>query len=246
MDSPIKDASHSPEPINTQQAEPSSPNSLLRPTSQILGQSSGAVFTYNAYDELSRLPITQFRHPNGKLYIEYVPGNNVLFLPTSVPIDRPLKRVRQAQCRKNAQDAKVKEPVKPHNAFIQYRSYRLGEIKRLFPNASQLDLSRIAAEHWRTEDPSIKGFFQKKYKEELQFYHQQLKIEHMAAEYRERIMLPGLAFVAPVSTAHPNTQSAIDYLNKDGPFQFNPKRRHSQSVPPETPGPSSSRRIRKV
>ncbi|KAJ2123160.1 hypothetical protein IW147_002853 [Coemansia sp. RSA 720] len=246
MDSPINSASHSPEPATTQ-VQPASPDSLFRPTSQILGQSGGAVFTYNADDKLFRLPVTQFRHSNGKLYIEYVPGNNVLFLPTTVPVDKPLKRVRQAQFRKSAQDTKAsKEPAKPHNAFIQYRSYRLEEIKRLFPNASQLDLSRIAAEHWRTEDPKIKGVFQKRYKEELQFYHQQLKIQHMAAEYQERITLPGLAFIAPVPNPYSNTQSAIDYLNGDGPFQFNPKRRRSQSVPPETPGPSSARRIRKV
>ncbi|KAJ2443192.1 hypothetical protein IWW46_002645 [Coemansia sp. RSA 2440] len=243
MDSPRNSARHSPE---LPQAEPSSPFSLFRSTSQILGQSGGAVFAYNASDELSRQPVTQFRHPNGKLYIEYIPGTNVLFLPTSVPIDRPLKRMRQAIYRKSAQDTKVsKEPAKPHNAFIQYRSYRLEEIKRLFPNASQLDLSRIAAEHWRTEDPVIKGVFQKRYKEELQFYHQQLKIEHMAAEHRERITLPGLAFIAPGS-AYSNSQSAIDYLNGNGPFQFNPKRRRSQSVPPETPGPSSARRTRKL
>ncbi|KAJ2359285.1 hypothetical protein IWW50_000007 [Coemansia erecta] len=247
MASPQNKASHSPELANTQPpALPAHSSGHFRPTSQILGQSDSAVFSYNADDELARMPVGQIRHTDGKLYIEYIPGHNVLYLPASVPIERPIKRMRKAQEKREAQEARKvsNELAKPHNAFIRYRSFRLESIKQQFPNTSQVDLSRIAAEHWRTEDPEIKGFFQSQYKKELLFYHQQQKIKHMAAKFQEQ---DNIAHTAPASSSlHANnSQSPMDFSNICGPSHFNPKRRRSQSVPSEATDPYPPRCIRK-
>ncbi|KAJ2311514.1 hypothetical protein IWW52_002690 [Coemansia sp. RSA 2704] len=205
----------------------------FRPTSQVLGKSDCAVFSYSTTNELTRQPVSQLSHADGKLYIEYLPGHNVVFLPTQIPIEKSMRRLRKSLQPRDPPPARkpTNVPAKPNNAFIRYRSYRLQDIKQLYPNASQIDLSRIAAEHWRTEDPEIKGYFQNQYKEELQFYHQQQKIHHMAERFHaERHLPPPLSnymIAAPVS----HEEHVVDFSPFGGPSNFQPKRRRSQSVP---------------
>ncbi|KAJ2784036.1 hypothetical protein H4R18_001349 [Coemansia javaensis] len=160
-----------------------------QPTSQILGATGGVAFAYSMNEELSRQPVGQLYSSDGKLYIEYVADTNVVFLPVGMPVERAVRqvtRVQQQRRRKGSGRSAAHEWAKPHNAFIRYRSWRLEEIKRMYPNANQVDLSRIAAEHWRNEDPRIKDHFQTEYKRELEAYHGKQKIQNMAAEHCAR------------------------------------------------------------
>ncbi|KAJ1783293.1 hypothetical protein LPJ59_006618, partial [Coemansia sp. RSA 2399] len=59
---------------------------------------------------------------------------------------------------------------KPINAFIKYRSYKIAELKRLHPEVSQTEISRLAGECWKTESEEIKNQFRVKYLEEKKIY----------------------------------------------------------------------------
>ncbi|KAJ2850921.1 hypothetical protein IWW36_001547 [Coemansia brasiliensis] len=221
----------------------------FRLTSQIQGQFNSAIYRCSSNNELSRLPVKQQYHADGKLYIEYIPGHNVLFLPTAIPIEAPIKKLRKSQRQKEAQA--IQKPIelaKPNNAFIRYRSYRLRDIKQLYPQANQTDLSRIAAEYWRTEDPKIKEFFQKQYKEALQFYHQKLKIQHLAAKYHAQsrsVALPPSNPEEQLQAAANSsaTSSSAETSDTDSPVLLTLKRRRSLSAPPEVSDLFSIKRI---
>ncbi|KAJ2657090.1 hypothetical protein IWW48_004687 [Coemansia sp. RSA 1200] len=66
---------------------------------------------------------------------------------------------------------KVKEKsAKPINAFIKYRSFKIAELKRLHPEVSQTEISRLAGECWKTESEDIKNQFRIQYMEEKKIY----------------------------------------------------------------------------
>ncbi|KAJ2716890.1 hypothetical protein H4R19_000375 [Coemansia spiralis] len=163
----------------------------VQPTLQILGATGGVASACDEDETLSRQPVRQMYGSDGRLYIEYQPDTNVVFLPVSLPVDRVVRGVvRVPRRRKAAGRTAAHEWAKPHNAFIRYRSWKLEAIKRLYPNANQIDLSRIAAEHWRNEDPQIKDRFQQQYRAELEIYHGRQKIQNMAAEHNARLYHP--------------------------------------------------------
>ncbi|KAJ2765361.1 hypothetical protein IWQ56_004128, partial [Coemansia nantahalensis] len=191
----------------------------VQPTSQILGATGGVAFACDEHESLSRQPVRQMYGADGRLYIEYQPDTNVVFLPVSVPVERTVRGVtRVPRKRRGTGRTAAHEWVKPHNAFIRYRSWSLEKIKQLYPNANQIDLSRIAAEHWRNEDPQVKGHFQQQYRDELETYHGRQKIQNMAAEHNARYQSPS---AAPPHGYHPRAYPATPEL----------KRRRSSSAP---------------
>ncbi|KAJ2777289.1 hypothetical protein GGI15_004559 [Coemansia interrupta] len=60
--------------------------------------------------------------------------------------------------------------AKPINAFIKYRSYKIAELKKLHPEVSQTDISRLAGECWKNEAEDIKARFREQYIEEKKLY----------------------------------------------------------------------------
>ncbi|KAJ2161032.1 hypothetical protein GGF46_001779 [Coemansia sp. RSA 552] len=75
------------------------------------------------------------------------------------------------QSQPQSQPRKYKEKsAKPINAFIKYRSYKIAELKRLHPEVSQTDISRLAGECWKTESEDIKNQFRVQYMEEKKVY----------------------------------------------------------------------------
>ncbi|KAI9480207.1 hypothetical protein BX667DRAFT_212665 [Coemansia mojavensis] len=212
---------------NTLAQPPASTESFCL-TSQIQGQLNSAVYSCNTNNELSRLPVSQCYCADGKLYIEYIPGHNVVFMPTALPIETCLKQVQKTH--KKKEKPKPIELAKPTNAFIRYRSYRLQYIKQLYPQANQTDLSRIAAEYWRSEDPKIKEFFQNQYKEALHFYHQKQKILHLAAKHQaQHYGLP--------------SEQHLQASDTHNTVFLTSKRRRSLSAPPEASDLFSIKRI---
>ncbi|PIA17760.1 hypothetical protein COEREDRAFT_86019 [Coemansia reversa NRRL 1564] len=216
----------------------------IRPTSHIFGESQCKAYQCSINNDITRLPVSQIHGPDGKLYIEHIPGYNLVYLPKSIPIDRPLQIINQAQSKWNNDIFQSTEkPTKPHNAFIKYRSSRLKEIKRLHPGSSQIDLSRIAADYWKIESPTTKKYFQDQYREELEIYHQKQKIHHMAVEHHNKSK-PTLTHssynytnnISPTTAGlrlpRINTLDNIDFSVSGSPSDFNAKRRRSRSLPP--------------
>ncbi|KAJ2537648.1 hypothetical protein EV175_006657, partial [Coemansia sp. RSA 1933] len=79
----------------------------------------------------------------------------------------PEAAVANAPAAKKAPKEKSNKPI---NAFIKYRSYKIAELKRLHPEVSQTEISRLAGECWKTESEDIKNQFRVQYLEEKKIY----------------------------------------------------------------------------
>ncbi|KAJ2763247.1 hypothetical protein H4S06_000197 [Coemansia sp. BCRC 34490] len=83
----------------------------------------------------------------------------------------PAAAANHTQAAASAPVKKVKEKsAKPINAFIKYRSFKIAELKRLHPEVSQTEISRLAGECWKTESEDIKNQFRIQYMEEKKIY----------------------------------------------------------------------------
>ncbi|KAJ2882834.1 hypothetical protein H4R27_003174 [Coemansia aciculifera] len=168
-------------------------SSLPAATSHIASHANSAIYTYNSQaDKLNRLPVHQLFTTDGRLFIEYKPGHNLIYVDNQIKAGQPLQQVLHAAClghsplqasrtiRKRQPKAGrgavlAGMPKKPHNAFIRYRCRHLQDTKQAHPAASQTELSRIIAEHWRNETPETKELFQAEYRDELTHYHASVK-----------------------------------------------------------------------
>ncbi|KAJ1721487.1 hypothetical protein LPJ53_003996 [Coemansia erecta] len=114
--------------------------------------------------------VRQFYSAEGASFIEHVPGHCLVFIPNSTSVDyllHELRRVRQPR-RRNKQPKDKSN--KPTNSFIKYRNHKIVELKRLHPEISQTEISRMAGECWRTEPEELKDAFRKLYQEEKRVY----------------------------------------------------------------------------
>ncbi|KAJ2837628.1 hypothetical protein FBU31_001101 [Coemansia sp. 'formosensis'] len=169
-------------------------------TSHIAGHANSAVFAYRGRaDTLCRIPVNQLFTADGRLFLEYQPGHNVIFIDNQIDASQTLQHALQGAClrKKPLQTtgggvrkrrpkagrsiAVAGMPKKPHNAFIRYRCHHLEDTKLAHPEASQTELSQIIAEHWRNESSETKELFQAEYQDELRLYHvnvRQLQAQH--------------------------------------------------------------------
>ncbi|KAJ2763453.1 hypothetical protein IWQ57_005557 [Coemansia nantahalensis] len=87
----------------------------------------------------------------------------------------------------HSQPRKPKEKsAKPINAFIKYRSFKIGELKRLYPDVSQTEISRLAGECWKMESEEIKNQFRVQYREEKKVYDMKKASSALEASKRRR------------------------------------------------------------
>ncbi|KAJ2019425.1 Ribonuclease P protein subunit p30 [Coemansia sp. RSA 922] len=172
-------------------------SSLPAATSRIAGHANSSVYTYSQQaDKLNRLPVHQLFTADGRLFIEYKPGHNLVYVDNQIEAGQPLQQVLQAACsghsllqtsrtirkrRPKASRGAEGMPKKPYNAFIRYRCRHLQDTKQAHPAASQTELSRIIAEHWRSESPETKELFQAEYRDELSHY--QASVKQFQAQY---------------------------------------------------------------
>ncbi|PIA16412.1 hypothetical protein COEREDRAFT_87111 [Coemansia reversa NRRL 1564] len=88
--------------------------------------------------------------------------------------EQPKQKQQPSQPSQQSQQHQQRKPkeksAKPINAFIKYRSYKIAELKRLHPEVSQTDISRLAGECWKTEKEDIKNQFRVQYMEEKKVY----------------------------------------------------------------------------
>ncbi|KAJ1896945.1 hypothetical protein LPJ66_003684 [Kickxella alabastrina] len=212
----------------------------------ILGESEAFVYYYSCKaDNFVKRPVDQIYGPNGKLYIEHIPGHSIITLPKTVPIQRPTRRIAQKKPAKNNSNIGFNgKPAKPNNVFIRYRCANSGRIKKIFPNATQTDLSRIAAEYWRNETVEGKERFYSEYNAEYSEYIKKFKqweiqtkqLEIMCYEEFQPQMMSMASVVVPTpahyeSSADFSGAGPINHLGFGDLPGFNQKRRRSYSMP---------------
>ncbi|KAJ2666342.1 hypothetical protein IW148_001060 [Coemansia sp. RSA 1199] len=183
---------------------------------------------------------------DGRLYIEHIPNHSVVFIPLASSIDQVLGSLRkpraQSKHSNHTQPAHMAPPAvaqqptptaapqprkpkeksaKPINAFIKYRSYKIAELKRLHPEVSQTDISRLAGEYWKAESEEVKNQFRCQYREEKKVYDMKKAINATATSKRPR-----------ESSETPSDVASAPLDDMTQPAGFNPSRRRSLTLPP--------------
>lgn len=178
-------------------------------------------------------PSQQIFTADNRLFIEHTPNHSILFIPNDHSLDKVLQGLlAQAKASAATVTTTTKKHVakasttktpreksnKPINAFIKYRSYKIAELKKQYPDVSQTEISRLAGECWKTESEEIKNQFRVRYKEEKRQYDL-----NKASNKRTRESPP----------------------SEDLPKDFDPQqRRRSLTVPPAE-GPEDSKQCQR-
>ncbi|KAJ2816807.1 hypothetical protein IWW50_006369, partial [Coemansia erecta] len=198
---------------------------------------------------------------DGRLFIEHIPNHSIVFIPLASSIDQVLgdlrkpraaakhstahathvapapavqaPAVQQQQQQQAVQPRKPKEKsAKPINAFIKYRSFKIAELKRLHPEVSQTDISRLAGECWKAESEEVKNQFRCQYREEKKVYDMKKAINASTGK-RARDSSEAPSDVDDIGSA-PLPDKAF------APPGFNPShRRRSLTMPPSTGTPNA-------
>ncbi|KAJ2857129.1 hypothetical protein J3B02_001200 [Coemansia erecta] len=243
-------------PINASPAPSTTSNLTTAPSSEIFYSSTVthhadcAVYSIDQNEaKVMEQKVRQFYAADGASFIEHVPGHCLVFIPNSTNVDYVLHELRKIRQPRRRNRPPKDKSNKPTNAFIKYRNHKIVELKRLHPEISQTEISRMAGECWRTEPEELKEAFRRKYQEEKRVYDMN-KAKSAAATESEvgsdgealsdtmsssSMSVPGRSSVAP----HAETQggSSINGLGLgfglDGnPIGFNAGRRRSHTLPP--------------
>ncbi|KAJ2453299.1 hypothetical protein EV183_002356 [Coemansia sp. RSA 2336] len=163
-------------------------------------------------------------------------------------VPQPPQQQQQAQQQQQQaqQPRKHKEKsAKPINAFIKYRSYKIAELKRLHPEVSQTDISRLAGEYWKAESEEVKNQFRYQYREEKKVYDMKKAINASNAK-RPRDSSSDTASDSDAKLDKCSSQSTASSAplpeehmsSADLPAGFDSSRRRSLTMPPNTMAPS--------
>lgn len=138
--------------------------------SQIIPQQSDPIYCFRDTNVMDK-SVRQFYAADGTSFIEHVPGHCLVFIPNNSNVNyvlRELRKIRQPKVR-NRRKERDGSP-KPTNAFIKYRSHKIIELRKMYPDISQTEISRLSAECWHNEPSEIKKMFKKRYLEEKRVY----------------------------------------------------------------------------
>ncbi|KAJ1849402.1 hypothetical protein LPJ57_008364 [Coemansia sp. RSA 486] len=246
-------------PINTSPAPSSVSNLTLAPSSEIFysstvtHQADCAVYTIDQTEaKVMEQKVRQFYAADGASFIEHVPGHCLVFIPNTTNVDYVLHELRKIRQPRRRNRAPKDKSNKPTNAFIKYRNHKIVELKRMHPEISQTEISRMAGECWRTEPEELKEAFRRKYQEEKRVYDMNKAKNAAAAATAESeigsdgealsdtlssssMSVPGRASATPHIEAHggPSINSLGLGFGLDGnPVGFNTGRRRSHTLPP--------------
>ncbi|KAJ1643642.1 hypothetical protein LPJ64_004594, partial [Coemansia asiatica] len=112
---------------------------------------------------------------DGKVFVEHIPGHNVIYAPISLKPQHVLQSSAGSRVAKLR--LKPKKVERPKNIFFKYRSQKVKELQIMYPKLNQTVISRIAAEHWKNEKPEVKEKFKKMYQGEMVQYELAKKIK---------------------------------------------------------------------
>ncbi|KAJ2742830.1 hypothetical protein GGI20_004194 [Coemansia sp. BCRC 34301] len=153
-------------------------------SSLIIGHASSTIYVCSKSNTLCEMPVRQLFSADGRLFLEYKPGHNVVFVDNQISpgpsIQQALQQTVGTRRRRLPLLKREKRgtgmPKKPNNAFIRYRCRNLQNMRQTHPNASQTELSRIIAECWHNESPELKECLQAEYRSDLCRYHSQIRL----------------------------------------------------------------------
>ncbi|KAJ2516710.1 hypothetical protein GGI11_003373 [Coemansia sp. RSA 2049] len=114
--------------------------------------------------------VRQFAASDGTLFIEHVPGHCLVFIPNSANIGHVVRELRRIRPQRAPRPRQKDKSAKPTNAFIKYRNHKISELKTMYPDISQTEISRMAGICWDSESESVKIEFRKRYLEEKRIY----------------------------------------------------------------------------
>ncbi|KAJ2558242.1 hypothetical protein EV175_000878 [Coemansia sp. RSA 1933] len=114
--------------------------------------------------------VRQFYAADGASFIEHVPGHCLVFIPNTTNIGYVARELRRIRPQRPRPKPRGSGSSKPTNAFIKYRNHKINELKEMYPDISQTEISRMAGRCWETEDESVKIEFRKQYLEDKRIY----------------------------------------------------------------------------
>ncbi|KAJ2512185.1 hypothetical protein GGI11_004826 [Coemansia sp. RSA 2049] len=114
--------------------------------------------------------VRQFATSDGTSFIEHVPGHCLVFIPNSANIGHVVRELRKIRPQRAPRPRQKDKSAKPTNAFIKYRNHKISELKTMYPDISQTEISRMAGICWDSESESVKIEFRKRYLEEKRIY----------------------------------------------------------------------------
>ncbi|KAJ2716889.1 slightly ste11-like protein [Coemansia spiralis] len=121
---------------------------------------------------------------DGKVYIEHIPGHNIIFTPSSTtPAAAAAVAAQQVSgSRVSKGRGRGAAMAKPSNVFFKYRSVKQRELQEAHPRLNQTVISRMVAEHWRVEPTEVKDKFRNIYKEEMRQYELSKRVRRPRTE----------------------------------------------------------------
>ncbi|KAJ1793064.1 hypothetical protein LPJ59_004765, partial [Coemansia sp. RSA 2399] len=114
--------------------------------------------------------VRQFYAADGTSFIEHVPGHCLVFIPNTANIGYVVRELRRIRPQRPRAKPRGSGSSKPTNAFIKYRNHKIDELKDMYPDISQTEISRMAGRCWETEKESVKIEFRKRYLEDKRIY----------------------------------------------------------------------------
>ncbi|KAJ1801080.1 hypothetical protein LPJ59_000578 [Coemansia sp. RSA 2399] len=132
----------------------------LLPLSEVYGEHSSYIYCQDDAGFLRRKPVSQVIGVNNKIFIEYVPGTNVIFMPKEVALSGPVEKIVKVK-RGAAVVRKLRFPHirRPATAYLRYRADNYAKIKIQFPDMPAEAMERALSINWREENPDIREWY---------------------------------------------------------------------------------------
>ncbi|KAJ2752383.1 hypothetical protein H4R27_003175 [Coemansia aciculifera] len=194
-----------PPPLAMPQQPPKQQSQNSTYSSKIIQESGCQIYRYNNNGDTAEQSLHQIVGSNGKVYIEYIPGHSMIYIPSSVSPSLVMSHTVA-----NSRLAKLKEKspkaARPSNVFFKYRSHKLPELTKQYPKLNQTVISQMVADAWKVEDEEVKDRFKQQYKDEMIKYEIAKKLSRYQSaviprEYHDEEVSDNLPAYSPYSNA---------------------------------------------
>ncbi|KAJ1823180.1 hypothetical protein LPJ56_000162 [Coemansia sp. RSA 2599] len=145
-------------------------------STHVISEPACHVYRADEYAEAEEYSTRQLIAFDGKVFVEHIPGHNIIYAPISL---KPQHVLQSTGSRVAKLRLKPKKMERPKNIFFKYRSHKVKELQIMYPKLNQTVISRIAAEHWKNEKPEVKEKYKKMYQDEMVQYELAKKIKRV-------------------------------------------------------------------
>ncbi|KAJ2820674.1 hypothetical protein GGI24_004419, partial [Coemansia furcata] len=150
-------------------------------SSRIANDSDCGIFCHDGQNGTApEFTVRQTIGNDGTVYVEHIPGYHVVYVAVGESLDQAIHDSRLAApahhrpagkgASRATAAAQRDRPLKPCNPFIMYRNHKITQMRKENPEINQTDISREAANRWKTEPEEVKEIFRARYREEKQVY----------------------------------------------------------------------------